>query len=48
MDTDGAIDLTRFNGNGAELQEGEVAFPVGDEPDMVEPDVDMGIVNILL
>lgn len=48
MDKDGVLDLTRFKGNNAELQDGEVGFPQAEEPDFVEPELDMGMVNTLI
>ena len=48
MDKDAPVDLTRFVGNGAELQAGEEAMPEGAldaEPDMVEPEIDSNILN---
>ena len=49
MDKDAPVDLTRFVGNGAELQSGEEAMPEGAgadaEPDMIEPEIDSNILN---
>ena len=47
-DLAGNIDLTQYAGNNCELQEGEVAIPEAEAPDMVEPELDMGVVNTLI
>ena len=50
-DIESAIDLSRFGGGTGELKPGEEGFPqpaAGEEPDMIEPEVDMNMVNQLI
>lgn len=47
-DHEAPLDLTRFGGGTCELKEGEQGFPQAEEPDMVEPEVDMNLVNQLI
>ena len=47
-DHEAAIDLTRFGGGTCELKEGEEGFPVAEEPDMVEPEINQDAVNALM
>ena len=47
-DSEAPIDLSRFGGGTGELKEGEEGFPQAEEPDMVEPELDMNKVNLLI
>lgn len=42
------MDLSRFGGGTCELKDGEEGFPIAEEPDMIEPEVDMNMVNQLV
>ena len=44
MDNDAPIDLARFGGGTCNLKEGEEGFPVAEEPDEIEPELDMNMV----
>ena len=45
---EGSLDMARFGGGTCELKDGEQGFAVAEEPDMVEPEVDMNMVNTLI
>lgn len=47
-DHEAPLDLARFGGGTCELKEGEQGFPQAEEPDEVEPEVDMNMVNQLI
>ena len=47
-DYDSNIDLSRFGGGTGELKDGEQGFPEGEVPDMIEPEIDMNLVNQLV
>lgn len=44
-DYEGVLDLAQYGGGTCELKEGEQGFPQAEEPDMVEPNLDMNMVN---
>ena len=48
LDNDAPLDLARFGGGTCELKEGEEGFPQAEEPDEIEPEVDMNMVNVLI
>lgn len=48
MDMDAAVELERFKGNNAEPMEGEELIPESAEDNMVEPELDTGMINTLV
>ena len=40
--------MSRFGGGTCELKDGEEGFPVAEEPDMIEPELDQGMLNTLM
>ena len=42
------LDLARFGGGTCELRAGENGFPQAEEPDLVEPEVDANMLNMLM
>jgi len=47
-DPEAVLDLSRFGGGTCELRAGEFGFPESQEPDMVEPDLDADMINMLI
>ena len=47
-DHEGLLNLARFGGGTCELKDGEVPIPSAQDADMIEPELDMNMVNQLI